>query len=375
MTTVRVLEGDCRTVLRTLPAESVHCVVTSPPYYGLRDYGVRDQIGLEASPTEFIAELVAVFDEVARVLRKDGTLWLNMGDSYASGGGPGWQGKNGQRANRRFTGSRNTPAMMNVPSKPDGFKRKDMMGMPWRLAFALQDAGWYLRQDIIWSKPNPMPESCRDRCTKSHEYIFLLSKSRKYHFDAEAIREPSSESTHARLAQDIDAQAGSARANGGTRAERPMKALKSRGGTPSGWDTRPGSHRDLTGNYGPKAQAAGVTPKAAANAAGNRNNASFAAATSREILPYRNKRSVWTIGSRAFKEAHFATFPEQLVEPCILAGCPEDGLVLDPFGGSGTTGIVAHRLKRNAILIELNPAYADIARRRIDDARQLPLLA
>jgi hypothetical protein len=181
--TVRILEGDCRDILRTIPDESVHCVVTSPPYFGLRDYGVHGQMGLEATPDEFIAGMVAVFRECRRVLRDDGTLWLNVGDSYAGAPG-GWQGKNGQRASRTFT------ARIDHDKRGNGCKSKDLIGVPWMLAFALRADGWFLRQDIIWSKPNPMPESVTDRCTKAHEYVFLLSKSARYYFDAQAVAEP-----------------------------------------------------------------------------------------------------------------------------------------------------------------------------------------
>lgn len=261
--TVRILEGDCRDVLRTLPDASVHCCVTSPPYFGLRDYGVHSQMGLESTPDEFISGMVAVFREVRRVLRDD---------------------------------------------------------------------GWYLRQDIIWSKPNPMPESVTDRCTKSHEYLFLLSKSQKYHFDQEAILEPSSPNTHARMAQNVEAQIGSARANGGAKSNGNMKAV-ARG-------------KSKAGEFGVK------------------NNPSFAGSVCLRV-PERNKRSVWSIATQPFKEAHFATFPPALVEPCILAGCPQGGVVLDPFFGAGTTGLVADRLQRDCIGIELNTTYAAIARRRI----------
>jgi DNA modification methylase len=331
--TVRILEGDCRDILRTLPDESVHCIVTSPPYFGLRDYGVDGQMGLEATPEEFVAGMVAVFAACRRVLRDDGTLWLNIGDSYATSGGPGWQGKNGQRSDRRFTGTRNTVAMREqARTAYAGHKPKDLIGIPWMLAFALRADGWYLRQDIIWAKPNPMPESVTDRCTKAHEYIFLFSKSARYNFDQAAILEPASPNTHARMAQDVEAQIGSARANGGAKTNGNMKAV-ARG-------------------------------KSTANEPNVKNNSSFAESGCLRVIE-RNKRSVWTIATQPFKEAHFATFPPALVEPCILAGCPQGGVCLDPFGGAGTTGLVADRLQRDAILIELNPEYAEIARRRI----------
>jgi DNA modification methylase len=293
---VQILDGDCRDLLPTLPAQSVHCIVTSPPYFGLRDYGVNGQIGLEQTPDAFVAELVAVFREARRVLRDDGTLWLNLGDSYASKFacerrnviGAGSPDPSVRRANRLF-----------------GLKEKDLIGIPWRVAFALQADGWYLRQDIIWAKPNPMPESVRDRCTKAHEYLFLLSKEPRYYYDAEAI------------AEDVTV--------GGGR------------GLPSG-DYSAGTGRNDGGRHLSGGFPTGET---------------------------RNRRSVWTVATQPFSGAHFATFPPDLIEPCIMAGCPVGGTVLDPFGGAGTTGLVADRLQRNAVLIELNPAYADMARERI----------
>lgn len=278
---VIILPGDCLASLRLMTDRSVHCCVTSPPYFGLRDYGVDGQIGREPTPDEFVASLVSVFREVRRVLRDDGTLWLNLGDSYARPPAKGGSGP--------------------------GLKPKDLIGIPWRVAFALQADGWYLRQDIIWHKPNPIPESVRDRCTKSHEYVFLLSKSPRYYFDSEAIKEPAAESSLVRLAQPTLAQqVGSARVPGKTNGN--MKAV--------GGETR-------------------------------------------------NKRSVWTVTTKPFKGAHFATFPPDLIEPCIRAGCPEGGTVLDPFGGSGTTAGVALAHGREAILCELNPEYAQLVPARI----------
>lgn len=321
---VSIQIGDCRELLKAMHAQSVHCCVTSPPYFGLRDYGVNGQIGLEQTPDEFVAELVSVFREVHRVLRDDGTLWLNLGDSYAAqrggshqpaetlAGGKGGKTKDGARVNRDrhdgYNPSRNASAI--------GLKHKDLIGIPWRVAFALQADGWYLRQDIIWHKPNPMPESVRDRCTKAHEYIFLLTKSERYYFDAGAIAEPVAASTIERLNQPtLGQQLGSARV--------PFKT---------------------NGNM--KAVGNGET---------------------------RNRRSVWTVTTKPFKGAHFATFPPDLIEPCVLAGAPIGGTVLDPFGGAGTTGLVASQHGRNAILCELNPEYAEIARQRIYGG--VPLLA
>jgi DNA modification methylase len=329
--TVQILKGDCRDVLRTLPDESVHCVVTSPPYFGLRDYGVAGQIGLEPSPEAFTAELVAVFAELRRVLRKDGTAWLNLGDSYFNTS-PGSGGKCVLAgAWRTMTEGRYHNAKRDFSDT--AIKPKDLIGIPWRIAFSLQADGWYLRQDIIWSKPNPMPESVRDRCTKAHEYLFLLSKSERYHYDAAAIAEPLALASISRLSQQgLDQQAGSDRVPGKTNGT--MKAVR---GRPGG--RRPDEFDGLVSGAG----RSGVG----------------------EGLDSRNKRSVWEVTTQPFSEAHFATFPPALIEPCILAGCPKGGTVLDPFGGAGTTGLVADRLGRNAILIELNPEYAAMAERRI----------
>ena len=311
--TVRILTGDALEQLRLLPDESVHCCVTSPPYYGLRDYGVVGQIGLEPSPDEYVAALVAVFREVRRVLRKDGTLWLNIGDSYAAGklgradhGSGDLTSHLGPKRDGIPGGSIMGPVAQRLA--PAGYKPKDLLGTPWMLAFALRADGWYLRQDIIWSKPNPMPESVTDRCTKAHEYLFLLSKSERYWFDAAAIAE---------------------------KANWP-------GGS---WGRSKCYDGDQTGMlrwfYGNGAQWKGGET--------------------------RNKRSVWEVATQPYADAHFATFPPALIEPAILAGCPRGGTVIDPFAGAGTTGLVADRLGRDAVLIELNPAYAAMARDRIED--------
>ena len=339
----RVLIGDCIESMRTLPDKSVQMCVTSPPYYGLRDYGVDGQIGLEETPAEFIARLVEVFREVRRVLRVDGTAWVNMGDSYASiAGGYAPDGSAGKHdivskstrgAVRR--GHRRQPH--------EGFKQKDLMGMPWRLAFALQDDGWYLRQDIIWHKPNPMPESVRDRCTKAHEYIFLLSKSPKYYYDQSAILEPCSPNTHNRLSQDVLAQIGSDRANGGAKTNGNMKAV-ARKPNGVGWGHGTDNKERCRGRI--------------------KDNESMDSALA--IMPSeRNKRTVWTVPTHSFKGAHFATFPPDLIRPCILAGATLGGVVLDPFGGAGTTAVVAMQEGRKSILCELNPEYAAMAERRI----------
>lgn len=300
-----ILTGDCREVLRTLADASVHCCVTSPPYFGLRDYGHAGQIGLEQSPDAYVAEMVAVFREVRRVLRDDGTLWLNLGDSYNAHPGQ-------RKTTDRVGPKQETNAGSNTaPSRyvPD-LKPKDLIGIPWRVAFALQADGWYLRQDIIWHKPNPMPESVRDRCTKAHEYVFLMAKSERYFCDTQAIAEPADSAGQTR----------------------PFNDAKK-------------ASRVVNGNLGTGNEAPGAAPYL--------------------IGETRNKRSVWTIATQPFSEAHFATMAPELAETCIKAGCPEGGTVLDPFGGAGTTGLVADRLQRSALLIELNPEYAAMARARI----------
>lgn len=359
---ITIYNGDCRAVLPQLPAGSVHCCVTSPPYWGLRDYGtgtweggdegcdhsrmvssgsstlkndgrpaeqvgwcdadyagktfkyrdvcgkcgarrIDSQIGLESSLDEYVATMVEVFRQVRRVLRDDGTLWLNLGDAYASQGARvhgGWNGDSYDGGNnpQRIVGQK-----MGAPMdlKAAGLKPKDLCGIPWRVAFALQADGWYLRQDIIWHKPNPMPESVTDRCTKAHEYVFLLSKSARYYFDADAIREDSVKG---------DAIAGA---------------------------------RNYTGI----------------------NGRERLSQTEDDRINGRNRRSVWTIPTQPYAAAHFATFPQKLIEPCIKAGCPEGGVVLDPFLGSGTTAYVARRLSNKAVCIELSEEYMALVVRRL----------
>lgn len=305
MVTDKIIQGDCLEVLKSLPDGIINTCVTSPPYYGLRDYGVDRQIGLEETPDAYVQKLVEVFREVKRVLRDDGTLWLNLGDSYNNT-------KNG-----------NTELNKHKCAVTDSFtkkiwkelKPKDLIGIPWRVAFALQADGWYLRQDIIWHKPNPMPESVTDRCTKSHEYIFLLSKSQKYYYDHEAIKEPIAEST------------------------------KEFGGGKNGWGKSNINHATPQGTHGPSLRGEGRCGESSDGT--------------------RNKRSVWTVTTKPFSEAHFATFPEELINPCVLAGCPEGGLVYDPFMGAGTTAYVAKKLGRHFLGSELNPAYIDIANKRV----------
>lgn len=322
---VTIKQGDCIDVMSTMPAQSVNCCVTSPPYYGLRDYGVNGQIGLEKSPDEFVAKMVQVFRGVHRVLRDDGTLWVNLGDSYSSHAG---QRKETDRAGIK---QQSNTASSGAPSRcvPE-LGAKQLIGIPWRVAFALQADGWILRSDIIWHKPNPMPESVTDRCTKSHEYIFLLSKSPKYYFDAEAIKEPVTGTAHAR--------------GNGVNPKAKTPGVNSRI-----FQDRDPSH--------PKARKI-------------KQNESFSAAVS-GLVDDRNKRSVWSVATAPFKGAHFATFPPNLIRPCVLAGCPKGGTVLDVFGGSGTTGEVSEQEGRNSILIELNPDYVTLARRR---TQQLGLL-
>ena len=290
--------GDCLTVLRERFAdESVQCCVTSPPYWGLRDYGVEGQLGLEATPELYVAKMVEVFREVKRVLKDNGTLWLNLGDSYATGTTAGRQ-----LGTLDFGQGTMEARKVNRIGTPLGLKTKDLVGIPWRVAFALQADGWYLRSDIIWAKPNPMPESVTDRPTKAHEYMFLLSKSERYFYDHEAIQEA------------------------GT-----MKP-----------------QNRFTDGKGPKAD----------------GYAAHRQPTGMTSCEFRNKRTVWTVATSPYTEAHFATFPPKLIEPCILAGCPSGGLVLDPFAGSGTTIQVAQQLGRQGVGIELNPAYVALAETR-----------
>lgn len=380
-----ILIGDVRQKLKELPDQSVHCCVTSPPYWGLRDYGtaswdggdsncdhqgkpvatkaninrncgtgndvknaeareffkeicgkcgakrIDSQIGLEQTPEEYVAQMVQVFKEVWRVLRDDGTLWLNLGDSYATISGGMEQLRKLAADTPNYGAIKYSDGYAGVKQsgkktsqKLSGLKHKDLVGIPWRVAFALQAEGWYLRQDIIWHKPNPMPESVTDRCTKAHEYIFLLSKSAKYYFDHEAIKEPST----------------SFNANAHSESDK----IKNINGSMS--------EREVTRTT------EGLNLKTQAE----------------KTKETRNRRSVWTVSTRPFKGAHFATFPPQLIEPCILAGCPLDGTILDPFFGAGTTGLVAQQHGRKWIGCELNPVYAEMAAKRIKDAEPQPKL-
>lgn len=332
----KIINENCLTGLKMIPDGAVNCCVTSPPYYGLRDYGTSDQIGLESSPEQFIEKLVEVFKEVKRVLADDGTLWLNIGDSYN-----GYKGNQySNSASSEYAGFRDQPARnskFGLESK--NLKPKDLIGIPWMLAFALRADGWYLRQDIIWHKPNPMPESVTDRCTKSHEYIFLLSKSQKYFYDHESIKTEISDTTIKRLMQDTRWQEGSARVPGKTNGN--MKAV---GTLRKGYEHRGTGDKKLGSHSGNYAADGSIIGGGMAN-----------------------KKSVWTVTTKPFSEAHFATFPEDLIVDCIKAGCPENGIVLDPFMGAGTTALVSRKLNRNYTGFELNTDYINIANKRLYD--------
>lgn len=308
METDRILCGDALEMLRTLPDNSVHCCVTSPPYYALRDYGVDGQIGREDTPAQYVARLTDVFSEVRRVLRPSGTLWLNIADTYAG------KGNQGDSVDPKYPNGR-TGQTVAINRRVEGCKAKDMIGIPWMLAFALRDSGWYLRSDIIWMKANSMPESCKDRPSRCYEHVFLLTKSRSYYYDAAAIAEPVAESTPMRM-------------------RRKFGKNKYSAGIPGQ------AHQHLN-DYRPNGYA------------------------EEDIPLLRNKRDVWQINSVPYKGAHFAAYPPKLVETCLLAGCPQDGIVLDPFLGSGTTAAVAKQMGRHYIGIELNPDYCELAKQRI----------
>lgn len=341
---LQILQGDALETLRSLPAESVNCCVTSPPYFGLRDYGVDGQIGLEATPEEYIERLVAVFREVRRVLRDDGTCWINLGDSYNSGA-------SGSLAGSTIIGGQVNQAKSNRFGRKvcAELKPKDLIGIPWMLAFALRADGWFLRQDIIWAKPNPMPESVTDRCTKSHEYIFLLSKSAKYWYDAKSIKKPLKDTSIARLIQDVNEQQRSSPVPGKTNGT--MKAVRFGGNNPCP-DTRLQSGKEWS-------------PTMAGGGSKVNGHSGYFDKDGNPLCGVKaNKRSVWVVPTRGYKEAHFATYPPDLIRPCILAGCPAGGVVLDPFAGSGTTGKVALENGRDALLIELNPDYVKLIEKR-----------
>lgn len=309
MTESKIIQGDCLSVLKTMKSSTVNCCVTSPPYYGLRDYGMSGQLGLEPTPEEYVANLVSVFREVWRVMKDDGTLWVNLGDSFCNSNGFARANKQWQRDGRNSAPA-NDRNLDNLHAS--GLKTKDLIGIPWMVAFALRADGWFLRSDIIWSKPNPMPESVSDRCTKSHEYIFLLSKSSRYYFNSESIKEKASPDTSVR--------------------DRDNTKLNNCPGR-----TKMGGLK--VNDY-----------------------------------EFRNKRSVWTIATQPCKESHFATFPKELIRPCIKAGCPVDGIVIDPFLGSGTTACVCIEENRKYLGIELNPEYIKIAQKRINSTERNGLI-
>ena len=305
----KILYGDALEWLQTLPDESVDMCMTSPPYYGLRDYGVDGQLGTEETPEIYIERLVRVFREVRRILKHDGTLWINIADSYAGSGKGAWSKHSKKCKNQQLY----NPRCLSMPKKWDGIKAKDMIGIPWALAFALRDDGWYLRSDIIWQKPNCMPESVKDRPTKSYEHIFLLAKSARYYYDYEAIQLPAAQSS----------------------IERAERAVS---------------------KYG----------KYANGVEGQTMQALFIPRPNTKIQTMRNARDVWTVSTNSCRvDGHFAVYPEKLIEPCILAGCPVGGIVLDPFFGSGTTGVVAKKHGRDYIGIDINPEYCAISEKRV----------
>lgn len=419
---IRILNGDCREIIKTLADKSVHSVVTSPPYWGLRDYGtgkweggdpdcdhkdhssfgkqrgqgkyfdsgvpyhvvdedrggrpnvgpvcpvcgavrIDRQIGLEPAPDDFAAEMVAVFREVRRVLRDDGTLWLNLGDSYSRNPAKGGSGPNGKHdympdySNARRLLSETKGSSDGLVGRGDraatrngaeGLKEKDLVGIPWLVAFALRTDGWYLRSDIIWHKPNPMPESVTDRPTSSHEHVFLLTKQGRYFYDAEAIREDGSDNPVTTARNDrsdkglVGAQGLYGTPQGQSGSGTYVRNQRQRINIPSGWDMAAGGHGTI-----------------------HRDGRTSAEYQEAELKDGRNARNVWTIATSPFPEAHFATFPPELAERCIKAGSKPGDTILDPFAGAFTTAMVADRLQRNAIGIELNPDYCEIARRRL----------
>jgi len=313
--------GDALAQLKELAPDQFDCCVTSPPYWNLRDYGIDGQVGREKTPAAYVAVLVEIFDQVRRTLKPDGTLWLNLGDSYAAAG-HGWGGGSFSEASHQSEKCGGYKGR----KPPDcwSLKKKDLVGIPWRVAFALQEDGWWLRRDIVWHKPDPMPESCKDRPTTAHEYVFLMSKSEHYYYDAAAIMEAT------------------------VSAGEQLIQRK----TPAGWDTGPGGHRGLVGRYEHSA------PEDTLEVNGR----------------FRNSRSVWTIPTHAFAGAHFATMPEELARRCVLAGSRKGGVVLDPFAGAGTTGVVAKEAGRGFLGIELNPEYIVLAERRIAKVGYQPKL-
>lgn len=324
---------DALELLKLMPSNSVNCIVTSPPYWGLRDYGTAGQMGMENTLNGFIKGMVTLFREARRVLRADGVMWLNMGDCYATSA-------NGRSAANTKALGNNDRTFRDKPfsTTGNGLKNKDLVGQPWRLAFALQDDGWYLRSDCIWHKPNPMPASVKDRPTTSHEYVFLMTKSERYYFDATPMKTP----------------------------VKPH-SIKRQGRAVSG------THKNAHGAPGQTPHSMNrARPNSKQDSLGKRTYTGFNERYGSQVVPMAHPRTVWTIPTAQTKEAHFATFPADLIRPLIAAGCPENGIVYDPFMGSGTTALVARALDRNYIGSELNPEYIDIARKRLRMPFELP---
>lgn len=340
-----ILHGDAFSVLATLPSDSIDCCVTSPPYWGLRDYGVAGQLGLEVTFAEYLVKLVAIFEEVRRVLTPRGTCWVNMGDAYY-GSGKGYN-------NTPCKQDSNIGSRLGTKSTKGHGKPKDLIGQPWSLAFAMRDAGWWLREDIVWHKPNPMPESILDRCTRSHEMIFHFTKSKSYYHDADAIRTKM-------LAPNDSTQDDLNRAFNNKRKTVPVPRQDK---LPTGWDIGSGAHgtihRAMRTRRLARAEAEPLKRKSTLNEPmGDRARHDQSATGA-------NRRSVWTIATCGYSGAHFATFPPELPRLCILAGCPPGGMVLDPFAGSGTVGDVAVKLGRKFTLIELNAKYLTLINERL----------
>jgi len=364
--TVQILCGDALDKLRELPDESVQCCVTSPPYWGLRDYGQPGQIGLEKTPEEYVVKMVEILREVRRVLRKDGTLWLNLGDSYATGN---TIDASNNHPSRKQKGTNQRDGFIVSRPLPHGLKPKDLVGIPWRVAFALQADGWWLRQDIIWNKANCMPESVTDRCTKSHEYIFMLTKSARYFYDAEAIKEPAVE-------HDWESRLGRSNLNNKLLPDEMLNGIRIREDqvkyTKNGKqrrDSEGGAFFKNAEDYSGKNGQHQIHKNSKQR--GSRRHDGFNdrwdhMEKAEQFSGMRNKRDVWTVAPANFPEAHFATYPPDLIKPCILAGSRVGDTVLDPFGGSGTTGMVSIELGRKAILIELNPKYVELIKQRCD---------
>jgi DNA modification methylase len=368
---VTLWTADCIAALKDMPEASVNCVVTSPPYFGLRDYQCEGQIGLESSFLTYIGRLLAVFDEVRRVLREDGTCFVNLGDSYAGS----WGAQSREHARKhapnvsaisanqvKAAGIRasGTGAVTRTP----GLKPKDLMMIPARFAIAMQSAGWWLRSNIVWGKPNGMPGSQEDRCTSSHESVFMFSKSADYWSDFDAIKTPPRESTLIRIAQDVQAQAGGHRANGEDKSNGTMKAVGGLTGAPHG--------RHALGDAIPEKERRSDKQRGHSRRDAGFNDRWDAMERSEQMAQPAMMRDVWFVSPAGYEEAHFAVMPDEIARRCILAGCPKGGLVLDPFGGAGTTALVALRHGRRAALIELNPEYAEMARRRIETEWRVP---